>query len=104
MADTTRTPAQSLAMSDYELLGRLARAVDSVNTGKERVAEAAIRDVAYHAAELAQKAQDAKTAFELVQLTGAQARFPEAAERALEGDTYGVTRAMTETLKEVMGY
>ena len=78
--------------------------MDTVTTGKKRVAEAHVRDVAYHAAELAQKAQDAKTAFELVQLTGAQARFPEAAELALEGDTYGVTRAMTETLKEVMGY
>ena len=104
MSNADRTPAQSLAMADYEVLTRLARAVEAVNTGQKRVAEAHLRDVAYHAAELAQSAQDAKTALELVQLTGAQARHPEIAELALTGDSSGVTMALMDALKEVMGH
>ena len=104
MSNLDRTPAQSLAMADYEVLTRLARAAAAVTTGQKRVAEAHLRDVAYHAAELAQSAQDAKTALELVQLTGAQARHPEIAELALTGDSSGVTMALMDALKEVMGH
>ena len=104
MSNADRTPAQSLAMADYEVLTRLARAVEAVNTGQKRVAEAHLRDVAYHAAELTQKAQEAATAMELVQRTGAQARYPEIAEKALAGDSTGVNMGLIDALREVMGY
>lgn len=104
MINTDRTPAQSLAQADYEVLTRLARATAAVATGQKRLAEAHLRDVAYHAAELTQKAQEAATAMELAQLTGAWARYPEIADLAMAGDSTGVTMKMMDALKEVMGY
>ena len=104
MSNTDLTPAQSLARADYELLTRLASTAAAVTTGQKRVAEAHLRDVAYHAAELTQKAQEAATAMELVQLTGAQARYPEIAQLALAGDSTGVSMALMDAMKEVMGY
>ena len=102
-ANTTPTVEQSLALADYHMLTALSRSVEATLRVQERVANARVADIAYHAAELVRQAQESETLLKAAGISGVESRHPEAYARAAEGDSAETYLLMVAAISPVMG-
>jgi len=91
---TATTAEKSLALSDYQMIGALALAVEKMHAEQKSVAEATLRLMAACAEDLAKAAREVETIVRLGDLTGTAHRHPEIWAHAAAGETAKVNELL----------